>query len=78
MGVPRMIPRGGRILLLIVLIAAMLPLQTVSADTGPKPTMDFQFMQTFQGPTATILGGVLDQCDRSHCQDAHYVRYNYH
>ena len=57
-------------LILLMGIVAFLPLGSVSADTGPKPTMDFQFIQGFPGPAVTILSGTLNECDRSDCQDA--------
>jgi hypothetical protein len=58
------------ILILAMVIAAFMPLSSVSADTGPKPTMDFQFMQGFPGLAVSILSGTLFECDRSDCQDA--------
>jgi hypothetical protein len=65
-----MIAKCRWLLPLLVIVAIFPPLQTVAADVGPKPTMDFQFMQDFPGPAVTILGGSLDQCNRSDCQDA--------
>lgn len=65
-----MITKGRIILILLVVIGVFLPLRSVSADTGPKPTMDFQFMQSFPGPAVTIVSGTLFECDRSDCQDA--------
>lgn len=62
--------RLALILILILIAVACLPLRAVSADTGPKPTMDFQFMQGFPGPAVTILSGTLFECDRSDCADA--------
>jgi hypothetical protein len=57
-------------LILLIVIVGVLPLRPVSADTGPKPTMDFQFIQGFPGPAVTILSGTLFECNRSDCQDA--------
>ena len=58
------------ILVLILALAVWLPLQGVAADVGPKPSMDFRFMQAFPGPAVTIQTGSLYQCGRPDCQDA--------
>jgi len=65
-----MIVKRRWILQLLMLLASLLPLQAVAADVGPKPTMDFQFMQAFPGSAVTILGGSLYQCNQSDCRDA--------
>jgi len=49
---------------------ALLPLNAVSADTGPKPSMDFEFKQGFSGTPLAITNGILFECERSDCQDA--------
>jgi hypothetical protein len=60
-----------RLTLILILVAVTcLPLSSVSADTGPKPTMDFQFMQGIPGQAVTILSGTLFECDRVDCSDA--------
>jgi len=54
----------------LLLVASFLPLQTANADTGPKPSMDFTFVQGFSGQTVTIVSGVLLECEQADCQDA--------
>ncbi len=38
-----MIPKLIKLFVLLLILQALLPVQAVLADTGPKPTMDFQF-----------------------------------
>ena len=58
-------------LLLLFLSLSFLPSQAVLADTGPKPTMDFQFSQEMTGePPVTIHGGILYECEQPDCSDA--------
>ena len=59
-----------KLILPFLLLLALSPFQIVRADTGPKPTMDFEFMQELTGGTLTILSGILYECDRSDCSDA--------
>lgn len=56
-------------LLLFFLIAALLPAQVALADTGPKPTMDFNF-KGLQDGELQIVSGTLYECDQSDCSDA--------
>lgn len=51
-------------------LLAFLPAQVVFADTGPKPTMDFQFRQEMPGEQLTITSGILYECDQPDCNDA--------
>jgi hypothetical protein len=55
---------------LLVLLLALMPLYTVLADTGPKPSMDFEFKQEFSSTPVTITSGILFECEQSDCQDA--------
>jgi hypothetical protein len=58
-------------LFLLFLLLAFLPARAVLADTGPKPSMDFQFQQEMTGePPLTITSGILFECDQSDCSDA--------
>ncbi|HLO17652.1 MAG TPA: hypothetical protein VK206_22670 [Anaerolineales bacterium] len=57
-------------LLFILLIQLFLPVQIVLADTGPKPTMDFQFQQEVATEPVTITSGTLYECEQSDCSDA--------
>jgi hypothetical protein len=42
----------------------------VQADTGPKPTMEFEFDQGLNGQPVTIVAGILYECEQSDCSDA--------
>jgi hypothetical protein len=60
-----------KLFLLLFLVLALFPARTALADTGPKPSMDFQFKQEMTGePPVTIMSGVLYECDRPDCSDA--------
>jgi hypothetical protein len=52
------------------LLLALLPLFSASADTGPKPSMDFTFKQAVSTSSLTITSGILFECDQSDCQNA--------
>lgn len=65
-----MFTKGRLTLFLLLVLIMFMPPRSVAADTGPKPTMDFQFMQDFPGQSVTIVSGTLLECDRSDCQDA--------
>ncbi len=56
-------------LLLFFLSAALLPAQIVLAETGPKPTMDFNF-KGLQDGELQIVSGTLYECDKPDCSDA--------
>jgi hypothetical protein len=58
------------IFILLLFTVSFLPLRSVSADTGPKPGMSFEFKQEFTGDQVTISSGVLLECEQSDCQDA--------
>lgn len=60
-----------RVLILLVLWISCLPMQSASADTGPKPTLDFTFTQEFPGNPVSITAGTLFECEQSDCSDAH-------
>ena len=60
-----------RILLLsFILIQVLFPAYIVLADTGPKPSMEFAFNQEPTGEQATIVSGILYECDQPDCSDA--------
>ena len=52
------------------MLSSFLPMRLALADTGPKPSMDFEFKQGFSGQTVTITSGILLECEQSDCQDA--------
>lgn len=65
-----MIAKLTKLLLLFLSLLAFFPARAVLADTGPKPTMDFQFTQEMTGePPLTITSGVLFECDQPDCSD---------
>ena len=59
-----------KLLLLFLFLLALLPTSVVLADTGPKPTMDFQFKQDLGGEQLTITSGTLYECKQADCSDA--------
>ena len=58
-------------LTLLLLISQMLPpVRAVLADTGPKPTMDFQFQFESGVEESGIISGILFECNEADCSDA--------
>jgi hypothetical protein len=57
-------------LLALLLLSVLAPTQMALADIGPKPTMEFRFVQDFIGPPVTITAGTMFECDQSDCSDA--------
>jgi hypothetical protein len=65
-----MIAKLTKLFLLFLSLLAFLPARAALADTGPKPTMDFQFKQEMTGePPLTITSGILFECDQPDCSD---------
>jgi hypothetical protein len=58
-----------KLLILIAVLSVLLPLGTATADTGPKPTMDFEFQQQTPGAALTIGSGIFYECEQSDCRD---------
>jgi len=56
-------------LLLFMLILLVVPTGVVLADTGPKPTMDFEFKGLQEGELS-IVSGILYECNQPDCSDA--------
>lgn len=56
-------------LLLLIFLVALLPTRAALADTGPKPTMEFEF-KGLQDGELQIVSGILYECDRADCSDA--------
>jgi hypothetical protein len=54
----------------ILFVLSLVPARMAAADTGPKPTMDFEFLQNASGAQLTILSGILYECQQSDCSDA--------
>ena len=65
-----MYTKRKQVFILSFLLLALLPLYTVSADVGPKPSMDFTFKQVTSASPLTITTGILFECEQSDCQDA--------
>ena len=65
-----MFTKRKQVFILSFLLLALLPLYTVSADVGPKPSMDFTFEQGTSATPITITSGILYECEQSDCQDA--------
>jgi hypothetical protein len=63
-----------RVLILLVFWISCLPMQSASADIGPKPGMDFTFAQEFSGVQVSIISGTLLECEQSDCNDAKPLR----
>ncbi len=57
-------------ILLVFLFVITFPSHSVLADTGPKPSMDFTFVQDFAGAPVAITSGILLQCDDPDCGNA--------
>ena len=57
-------------LFLLLSVLVFLPVGVALADTGPKPSMDFQFEQEMAGEPLTITSGILFECDQPDCSDA--------
>lgn len=53
----------------LVSLVMLLPARAALADTGPKPSMEFQFTQQLQGEQVTIISGFLYECDQPDCSD---------
>jgi hypothetical protein len=59
----RMISKSINILYIVLFVNVLLPAGVVRADTGPKPSMEFEFRQDLTGGPVTIVSGVLFECD---------------
>jgi hypothetical protein len=60
----------AKIFLLLLALQLVLPVPIALADTGPKPSMDFEFRQDSAGEPLTITSGILYECEQSDCSDA--------
>ncbi len=54
----------------LFVLAVLMPSQPAAADIGPKPGMEFQFVQEGSGPAPSITSGTLYECDQPDCSDA--------
>jgi len=55
--------------LLVAMLITLVPSQSARADTGPKPTMHFEFVYEVD-PPLTIVSGVQLECQAADCSDA--------
>lgn len=51
----------------VVFVMGLLPQGNVSADMGPKPTMDFEFVQEVPGSALTMVSWSLINCENNDC-----------
>ena len=58
-----------KLLLLWFFVLLLFPSPTARADTGPKPTMEFDFKHE-PDVELQIISGILYECDQSDCSDA--------
>jgi hypothetical protein len=66
-----MIPKLAKLLFLFLPLLLLFPVRGALADTGPKPSMDFEFQQEMtEEPPVTITSGILYECDQPDCSDA--------
>lgn len=66
-----MIFKASRLLIFFFALLVFMSSQVALADTGPKPTMDFQFRQEMTGEVpVAITAGILYECDQPDCSDA--------
>jgi hypothetical protein len=65
-----MIPKRLKLSLLLLFFQVFLPARIVLADTGPKPTMDFEFKNEVPVEQIAITSGILYECEQLDCSDA--------
>ena len=53
---------------------SLLTFQPAAADTGPKPTMSFEFTQGFAGAPVTIVDGSMLECQQADCSDGQELK----
>ena len=55
--------------LVVVSVGVLVPFQVARADTGPKPSMHFEFAYEVD-PAPTIVSGIQLECQTADCSDA--------
>jgi hypothetical protein len=65
----KFLARFLKLFISLLFLQLLLPMRMVLADTGPKPTMEFNFKEE---PDAElqIISGILYECDQADCSDA--------
>ncbi|HJS18319.1 MAG TPA: hypothetical protein VJ785_06210 [Anaerolineales bacterium] len=57
-------------LLSLLVLQLFLPVHVVIADTGPKPSMEFEFEQGSSTEPLEVISSILYECDEADCSDA--------
>lgn len=65
-----MVSKLIKLLILLFFLQVFLPSHVALADTGPKPTMDFQFQFESGVERSGIISGILFECNEEDCSDA--------
>lgn len=65
-----MVSRLTKLFLALLFLQMFLSVQSVLADTGPKPTMDFQFKWESDLLPTSIASGTMYECKQLDCNDA--------
>ncbi|HKY54340.1 MAG TPA: hypothetical protein VJM08_08550 [Anaerolineales bacterium] len=65
-----MLPKLIKLFILLFFLQMAFPIHAVLADTGPKPTMEFQFQFESGVEESGIVSGILFQCNETDCSDA--------
>ena len=63
-------PKRILLILPLFLLLALLPTRSAAADIGPKPGMEFSFVQEVAGEPLSITAGGMLECQKSDCSDA--------
>ena len=63
-------PKFIKLFRLLIFLQVFLPIHAALADTGPKPTMKFQFQFESGVEKSGIVSGILFECNESDCSDA--------
>ena len=65
-----MLAKTRKAFIFLLLQLTFIPGRSVLADTGPKPSMSFEFQQEYPGAAITIVSGKLYECEQPDCSDA--------
>jgi hypothetical protein len=57
-------------LLSLLVLILILPVGVATADTGPKPSMEFELQQDSIAEPLEVISGILYECEESDCSDA--------
>ena len=65
-----MISKIKNLLFLLLITLSFMPLSSAFADIGPKPEMEFEFVQEPAAEQIEIVSGIMYECEQSDCSDA--------